>query len=109
MLADPFTGVDEILYAVVGDVQNNRADFHLNGADSSKEFEALTKGTALEITRAFVTIEGIDVYSLNYLLNLDQCITVKANASDVRVLKKKVAIGPLLVTPVKCTKDHVKE
>jgi len=88
VLADPFMAVDGILYAVVGDVQNNRADFHLNGADSSKEFEALTKGTALEITRAFVTIEGIDVYSLNYLLNLDQCITVKANASDVRVLKK---------------------
>ncbi|KAL7079872.1 hypothetical protein ACQ4LE_000087 [Meloidogyne hapla] len=75
VLADPFMAVDGILYAVVGDVQNNRADFHLNGADSSKEFEALTKGTALEITRAFVTIE-------------DQCITVKANASDVRVLKK---------------------
>uniref|UniRef100_A0A1I8BPX5 DNA-binding protein n=1 Tax=Meloidogyne hapla TaxID=6305 RepID=A0A1I8BPX5_MELHA len=101
VLAAAFVNVEGILRVVVGDVDNKRADLNVVCNAKSSELSSIERGDSIQIKKGVFCVEGKQFFVFMCKFFLDECLTIKTEAKDVKILKKKAVIGSLLTTPVK--------
>ncbi|KAL3122740.1 hypothetical protein niasHT_005457 [Heterodera trifolii] len=94
VLTAPFTLVDSMFAAVVGDLDAKRADLFMSGDCLSEKFGSLGKNDQLELKRCFIRFE-------------DVALQIHVLSSDVVACNCKVVLDGCLTTPVKRKSDEM--